>query len=86
MLCAQRLRGERWRWGLNFLLVGPLALALLRLVWFEWGVRSHLVSSFLRGSAVLNTQHLRGEKFSWGLSFLLVGPLAFAFLRLVWFE
>jgi len=65
---------------LNFLLVGPLALAFLRLVWFEWGGRRHLVLSFLRGSAVLCVQRLRGEKFSWGLSFLLVGPLALAML------
>ena len=69
VLNAQRLREERWRWGLNFLLVGPLALALLRLVWFEWGGRSHLVLSFLRDSAVLNAHCLRGERWRWILIF-----------------
>ena len=54
---------------MNFLLVGPLALALLRLVWFEWGVRSHLVRSFLRGSAVLCAQRLREGEVAMGFEF-----------------
>jgi len=54
---------------LNFLLVGPLALALLRLVLFERGGRSHLVRSFFRGSAVLCAQHLREGEVAMGFEF-----------------
>ena len=54
---------------MNFLLVGPLALALLRLVLFERGGRSHLVRSFFRGSAVLNAQRLREGEVEMGSEF-----------------